>query len=95
MCATCSAHRILLDFITITISDEDYTRVYPKVSGVAPWSENCKRYSYRLSPETFDYTLIYNEVFQRDCTAHCTKRIRKNTKYRYVFSFNNFSMLNI
>jgi len=25
---------------------DDRTRVHPKVSGLAAWSENCKRYSY-------------------------------------------------
>jgi hypothetical protein len=75
-----------------------HTRVYPKVSGLDAWSENCKWYSslplgavvsqysefyrhnplccfpmsvyccryclfrYRLSPETFGYTLVYKNV---------------------------------
>jgi len=70
------------------IPTED-TRVYPKVSRLAAWNENCKWYSYlplgavvslsccfstsvyccrrifsyRLSPETFGYTLVYRERF--------------------------------
>jgi len=43
-----------------------YTKVYPKVSGLATWRKNCKWCSYcfkpifhyRLSPETFGYNLI-------------------------------------
>jgi hypothetical protein len=83
--------------------DNCYTRLYPKVRGLAAWSENCKWYSslplgalyrylviqssefcrrnplccfsasvycccyvfrYRLSPETFGYTLVV--VFVQD-----------------------------
>jgi hypothetical protein len=28
------------------ISYHTHTKMYPKVSGLAAWSENCKRYSY-------------------------------------------------
>jgi hypothetical protein len=74
-----------------------FTKVYPKVSGLTAWNENCKwhnqlyRYSvsqssefcrhntlccfstsvycckrifcYRLSPETFEYTLVYIYIY--------------------------------
>jgi hypothetical protein len=28
------------------LKEQGYTRVYPKVSGLAAWSENCKWYSF-------------------------------------------------
>jgi hypothetical protein len=76
------------------------TKVYPKVSGLAAWSENCKwcsslplgevvsqssgfyrhnplccfstsvycccLFRYRLSPETFGYTPVNNEIVQKE-----------------------------
>jgi len=93
------------------------TRVYPKVSGLATWSENCKWYislpldavvsllyesvslvsfatitlcvasqqaipifCYQLSPETFQYTLIYTLLDHtfRHCTGcHHDKELKQ------------------
>jgi hypothetical protein len=34
-----------IPYIVITVAGKRYTKVYPKVSGLAAWSENCKWYS--------------------------------------------------
>jgi hypothetical protein len=97
--------RNTVSFLDFKIPLSPYTRVYPKVSGLAAWSENCKWYSslplnavyryfvsqssefcrhnplccfwtsvcfcslfrylfrYRLSHETFGYTLVYQHYY--------------------------------
>jgi len=54
--------QVPLMFHTYTCISKPYTRVYPKASGLAAWSENCKWYSYVLLSAVVSLFIIITEL---------------------------------
>jgi hypothetical protein len=84
-------HKPHLHCCSASITVHKHTSVYPKVSGLAAWSDNCKRYS--SLPLLYRYSMSQSSEFSRHnplCCFPASNATRKQTHISLSTQSGNF-----